>query len=100
MKDILHKMRSKSDATKNKLAMVFAAGFTFVIVGIWVLTLQNGKTPVIVQEKSASEDLRPLRLIFQNAKDGFNDIKSNAKNYKASSADADEDPGVPIPPTE
>lgn len=95
---MLHKMRSKSDATKNKLALILALTSTLIIVGVWTLVIKNSKTDEIVKENSTAEDLRPLSLIFQNAKSGINDIRANAKALKeekekaAAAAAASEEP--------
>lgn len=81
-------MRTKSDAAKNKFALILAGSITLVIIGIWILVLQNQKTPDEVVTKSRSEDLKPLFMIFSKAKDDFKDIKTEIQANKASGADA------------
>jgi hypothetical protein len=84
----LAKMRSRSDASKSKIAIVFAAAITLLIVGLWLLVLKNKKTDEAVIADSKKEELKPLFMIFSNAKQEFKTIKTNAKTYKANSIDA------------
>lgn len=87
MSEWINKMRQKSDGTKNKLAIIFAVAFTLLIVGIWILVLANRKQDETVKAKSTSEELKPLFMIFKNAKDGLGDVRENIKTYKANVKD-------------
>ncbi len=92
MKDFINKLRTKSDATKNKIAIGAALGFTLIIVGGWFLGMKNARTEEVVKEKSASEDLKPLFLIFKNAKEGIKNVKTNVEEYKANAKSSEEEP--------
>lgn len=85
---MLHKMRQKSDGEKNKLAIIFAASITLIIVLIWFLAIKNQKGDEVAKTNSMAENLKPLSLIFKNAKVEFKGLKENAKNYKATPIDA------------
>lgn len=88
MSEMLQKLRSQSDSSKNKFAIIFAAAITLVIVGLWIMVLKNQKTDEVVVEKSKSNELKPLFMIFKNAKEDFANVKAESKAYKASSIDA------------
>lgn len=82
MSNIIHKIRAKSPETKHKLAVGSALVITAMIVSVWMLAMGNSKTDEIAKENSTSEDLKPLFMIFKNAKEGFGDIKASAASYK------------------
>lgn len=84
----IRKARLQSNSTKNKIALIFAAAITLLIVGLWLLVLQNRNTPDEIVADSKSSELKPLFMIFKNAKDDFKDIKTDIKTHKASTADA------------
>ncbi len=88
MMELIQKLRQKSDASKNKIALIFAISVTAVIVGLWILVLKNERTPEEVVAKSKSSELKPLFMIFKSAKDDVKNVKTNIKTYKASSAEA------------
>lgn len=82
----LQKARSQSDSSKNKIALIAATIITAIIVGIWILVLQNRKTSDEVVAESKSNDLKPLFMIFKGAKEDFQDIKANVRANRATSA--------------
>ncbi len=79
----LAKMRLKSDASKNKLALVVAGLITLLVVGIWILILKNQKTSDEVVTKSKSDELKPLFMIFKKAKEDFKTIKTDIRESKS-----------------
>ncbi len=84
----LAKIRSQSEATKTKLAIIFAAAITLLIVALWLLIMRNGKTSDEVVTKSKSNELKPLFMIFKTAKEDFKEIKTDIKTQKASTVEA------------
>ncbi len=86
MNDFLNKIRSKPDNVKKNFALLGAGLVTFLIVGTWMLVIKNEKTEKVVKERSVSEDIKPLVLIFKNAKEGISNMRQEAKgvmNFKA-----------------
>ncbi|MCC7004370.1 hypothetical protein IT397_00400 [Candidatus Nomurabacteria bacterium] len=83
MSDILQKMRSQSKSTKFKIAIVGSGIITLIIVGFWMAVVNNDKkTDNVIEERSSSEDLKPLFLIFKNIKSGIKNIKSNTQEFR------------------
>ena len=82
MREFINRLRTKSESTKQKIAFGAALGITLIILGGWFLGKKSARTDELVQEQSASEDLKPLFLIFQNAKEGFRNVKANVKEYR------------------
>lgn len=83
----LQKIRGQSDSSKNKIALIGAGIVTVIIVSVWILVLRNQKTDKEIVAESKSDELKPLFMIFKNAKEDFKDVKTNIKNNKAATAD-------------
>ncbi len=79
----IQKARQKSDGTKQKIAIIFAAVVTLIVVGFWFLLVKNKNTDDVAKTESAREDLKPLFMIFRGAKEEFKEIKTDIKTQKA-----------------
>lgn len=79
----LDKARRQPQGTKMKLALGGAALLTLIIVGTWFVAIKKTKTPDTAVANSKSDDLKPLFLIFKNAKDSWHSIRQDAKAAKA-----------------
>lgn len=84
---LIKNLRTKPDSVKNRIAIFASTFFTVIVLAVWFFVFQKPKEEKIVKNNSDAEDFKPLFLIFKNAKDGFQDIKDNAQNYKANVAD-------------
>ncbi len=62
-------MKDKPEDVKNRFAILVAISVTVIIVGIWLLVMKSGRTSDEVNKKSISDDLKPLMMIFGNAKE-------------------------------
>ncbi len=83
----LEKARNGSKSFKNRLAIILAVSITLLIVGLWVLVLKNKNTTDEVKASSTSESLKPLFMIFQNAKLDFKNVKENFAELKSKGVD-------------
>ncbi len=82
MSGFVHNLKQKPSDVRNRIAIFSAMSATVIIVGIWFLVIKNGKTDEEVVKKSASEDLKPLMMIFGGAKEGFKEVKTNINSTK------------------
>lgn len=82
MSGFVHNLKQKPIDVRNRIAIISAMSVTLIIVGIWFLVIKNGKTDEDTVKKSASEELKPLMMIFGGAKEGFKDVKTNINNAK------------------
>lgn len=90
MREFINKLRTKSPETRHKIAIGAALGITLVIVGGWFLGMKNSRTDEVVKEKSTAEDLKPLFLIFKNAKEGIKNVKTNVESFRANVTSAEQ----------
>lgn len=81
----LDKARKQPQTTKMKLALMSAAVLTIVIVGTWLLAIKSAKTPEAVVTTSKSDQLKPLFMIFKNAKEGWQSLRHEAAAAKGTS---------------
>ncbi len=79
----LDKARKQPQTTKMKLALMGAATLTVIIVGTWLLAIKSATTPEDIVTTSKSDQLKPLVMIFKNAKEGWQSIRHQAAAAKA-----------------
>jgi len=82
MSGFVQNLKQKPQDVRNRIAIISAMSITLLIVGIWFLVVKNSKTEEDVVERSTSEDLKPLMMIFGNAKESFNKVKTNINSSK------------------
>ena len=75
MKSFVHKLKEKPDDIKNRIAIFAAISVTVLIVGLWFLVIKNKGTPSEASNASMRDDLKPLLMIFNGAKDGLSEMK-------------------------
>ncbi len=77
MKAFIEKLRGKSDATKTRIALGSAAAVTALIIGVWFAAGSERPAEAVASSESAREDLKPLFMIFKNAKEGIGTLKAS-----------------------
>lgn len=82
MSGFVQNLKQKPQDVKNRIAIISAMSVTLLIVGVWLLVKQNTKTDEEILKRSGSEDLKPLMMIFGNAKESFNKVKTNINSSK------------------
>ena len=80
MSAFIQKLKQKPEDVKNRIAIFSAIVITLLIVGAWILVMKNQNTDKVVNERSAGETLKPLFMIFGNAKDGFGSLKADVNS--------------------
>lgn len=75
MSGFIEKLKQKPDDVKNRIAIFIAISVTVIIALLWMMVLRNQSTDDVVRQRSSGEDLKPLFMIFGNAKEAFDNIK-------------------------
>lgn len=79
---LFHNLKNKPDDVRNRAAIFIAISLTVLIVGIWFMVVKNQKTEEEVKNRSVSEDIKPLMMIFGGAKEKFQEVKTNINSTK------------------
>jgi hypothetical protein len=83
-------MRNKSNNAKNRFAIISAAAITLLVMLLWFLIIKNEQGDETAKLNSTADDLKPLFLIFKDAKEGFNEIKESRQRAKANAVESRE----------
>ena len=84
MSELIDKVKSRPESVKQRIALVAALVLTCIIVTVWLAIIKPKDSGVAVNgSESVADDLKPLFMIFNKAKDGVKEVKDNAKTLKA-----------------